>query len=410
MYWPRCSALWRFLEADEADPPLVGTGRTRHGRAFMLTPRGWAAALCGLTCATSAWLLSLPELAALGAAILVVVSCSLAWVWRPAGVQPDLHRRVTPISLMVGSVATVELSVHALRRSGTLLLTEHVDDGRRLHVWSPPLGAGQKSRGSFPLALPQRGVLRLGPLEVRRLDALGLASRRLDVGPSTSVNVWPQQVGAPRAGFTPGYGTATVSDTTVAAARWRPGGDEEFEGLRAYVAGDELRRVHWTASARGRGLMVRLSHPVGQSSPSLVVDDRSSSHSPESFELMLCCVASIIGPVGDERPPVRVRLLSSTPARSGVDALNVLAAAQLDQVPHAVTDWGSDTDIVITGATATVEGVSERVRILRVDPFGSPGAAVITDMAAIAHWPSLLVTVGQSHTSNPRAVVVRGTQ
>ncbi len=377
----------------------------------MLTPRGWAAALCGLTCAVSAWLLSLPELVASGAAILVVVLCSLVWVWRPAGAQPELHRRVTPVSLMAGGVATVELSIHAPRRTSTLLLTEHVDDGRRLHVWAPPLRAGQRSRGSFPLALAQRGVVRLGPLEVRRLDALGLASRRLAVGPSTSVNVWPRQVGAPRAGFAPGYGTATLSDTAVAAQRWRPGGDEEFDGLRAYVAGDELRRVHWTASARGRGLMVRLSHPVGQSRPSLVVDDRASSHTPESFELMLCCVASIIGPVGDERLPVRVRLLSATHAHSGVDALNSLAAAQRDQAAHAVTDWGSDTDIVVTGATASVEGVSERVRILRVDPLGvdplgPPGASVLTDMAAIAHWPSLLATA----VGTPRAVAVGGSQ
>ena len=249
-------------------------------------------------------------------------------------------------------------------------------------------------------------MVRLGPLEVRRLDALGLTSRRLAVGPSTSVNVWPHQVGAPRAGFAPGYGTATLSDTTVAAQRWRPGGDEEFDGLRQYVAGDELRRVHWTASARGRGLMVRLSHPVGQSSPSLVVDDRASSHTLESFELMLCCVASIIGPAGDERPPVRVRLLSATQTHSGADALNSLAAAQLDRAAHAVTEWGSDTDIIITGASANVEGVPERTRILRVDPQGAPGAAVLTDMAAIAHWPSLLTT----GVRTPRAVALGGTR
>ena len=370
----------------------------------MLTSRGAAAAVGGLVCTIAAWLLSLPELAAGGAAMLVVVLLSLLWVWRPVPGVPAMQRSISPQALYAGGVATVELSVRTPRRVGTLLLTEQVDDGRRLHVWAPPLRSGDGARGTFPLSLPDRGIVRLGPLEARLVDALGLASRRIAEGPSASIRVWPRHHHAPALHPTRRR-RAMGADDVVPVQRWQRRDDEEVDGLRPYTSGDELRRIHWTASARGRGLMVRTSAPVGQAGACLVVDDRGSSHTQESFELALTCAAAIVGPAGDPRPPVLLRLLSGPGPATGAEALDMLAAASLwDDEPGVELDWGDDTDLVITGPTghsidAGRQYGADPAMLLRVDPHrsaqsGDRPAPCLTQTGEIADWPALVVPAG----------------
>ena len=60
------------------------------------------------------------------------------------------------------------------------------------------------------------------------------------------------------------------------------------------MEGDELRLVHWTASARGRGLLVRTFDNDTDLAPTVLLDDRAEVHSGESFELALVTAASLV--------------------------------------------------------------------------------------------------------------------
>ena len=398
----------------------------------MLTARGGATVGAGLLAAAGAWILSLPELAAAGTGIIAVVLACLVWTWRPIGARPVVSRTVTPDALAAGGVATVEVTIRAPRRTGAVLITERVDDGRRLNVWAPPLrpdgprdgrgdgrarsGGEVVARGAFPLPMPRRGIVTLGPLEVRRLDPLGLTSRKIAIGPVTTVTVWPRQVPAPPTPLSrsPLSGGAIEPLSDASTPRWLHRGEEEPDGLRAYVPGDELRRVHWTASARGRGLMVRTTLPIGRPMPLVVLDDRTSSHLGDSFELALVAVASILGEPGDPRPTTRVRLLSGGRTVTGLDALHLLTAAELvdpqptsrrdsvaDQHEHA-GNWPEDSDLVVTGPVGDVREALDRRHgqpiVLRADPEAAQGARALALEEELAHWLDL----AQRPTRAPR--------
>jgi uncharacterized protein (DUF58 family) len=126
------------------------------------------------------------------------------------------------------------------------------------------LGPGAGERGSFDGAggatlvrryrSGRRGLHALGDLRVRVRGPLGLVERQGRFRGAQELSVEPALLG--------------LSETLRLAAseRWqdlgvrtlrRRGGLSEFESLREYVRGDEVRRIDWKASARRAKPMVR---------------------------------------------------------------------------------------------------------------------------------------------------------
>ena len=94
-----------------------------------------------------------------------------------------------------------------------------------------------------------RGWLVLGRVEVSSQFPLGMFRTWGYFKPSARCLVYPVAAGKlPLPGV-----TATAVDEAGSAG---PGVDD-FAGLRAYVAGDSLRSVHWKASARSEDLVVK---------------------------------------------------------------------------------------------------------------------------------------------------------
>ncbi len=97
----------------------------------------------------------------------------------------------------------------------------------------------------------RRGVFRLGPWDVEMGDPLGFFKVVQHHREVTTIMVYPRashlpDLDLPR-GRAPGRATSSlraIEDTTLVG------------GLRAYVPGDPLRRVHWKATARHDELMV----------------------------------------------------------------------------------------------------------------------------------------------------------
>jgi uncharacterized protein (DUF58 family) len=128
---------------------------------------------------------------------------------------------------------------------------------RQLRWRLGPLGPG--ARVTVPVALPaaRRGLWTLGSLRLWCCDAFGLVAAPVARSPEAEVVVVPR----------PAWRSVAASGSTVPAVPGHlPGGDaehavapggDEFAGLRPYVAGDRLTRLHWPVLARSGDLVVR---------------------------------------------------------------------------------------------------------------------------------------------------------
>jgi len=121
----------------------------------------------------------------------------------------------------------------------------------------------------YGLTPPRRGRFTFGRIAVRYLSRWGLAWAQADVGESTTVKVYPNMRRAREAEL-----KALGARSLVASHRkssWR-GEGREFESLRDYVRGDELRHVSWTATAR-RGKLVTRQYQIERDQTILIAID-----------------------------------------------------------------------------------------------------------------------------------------
>src|SRR5690606_11081626 len=114
-------------------------------------------------------------------------------------------------------------------------------------VWLPP--GGQVER-DHQVPTGRRRVLRVGPLRLRRYGVAWLAVRGEPAGGEVGVRVLPRvlPVRTLPPGIRRGHDTADE--------RFSHGGTD-LVGLREYLPGDDLRRLHWSSTARTGTLMVR---------------------------------------------------------------------------------------------------------------------------------------------------------
>ena len=90
--------------------------------------------------------------------------------------------------------------------------------------------------------------------------------------------------------------TGTRSAASDRARTGASGGDPDV-GIRHYRSGDDIRTIHWRASARHDELMVRLEEPVSHGEAVVMLDHRAVAHAGEgarsSLETAVTLAASI---------------------------------------------------------------------------------------------------------------------
>ena len=129
-------------------------------------------------------------------------------------------------------------------------------------------------------------------MAVSATDAFGLARRVVPSVADSEVLVRPRvyDIVAPVA---VGSRVAAESDLPSPNAMVSDLGDE-FLTLREYEVGDDLRRVHWKSTARTGDLMIRQNEARWRSRAAIVFDVHPDGHDPESFEVGVVAVASIV--------------------------------------------------------------------------------------------------------------------
>ena len=102
------------------------------------------------------------------------------------------------------------------------------------------------------VVLTRRGSYRVGPLRVRSGDPFGLFSTEMTIGQATNVVVFPEVVPLPGWRLPP----APIDGSTPMRRRYEAV-STLVAGVRPYVHGDAINRIHWLSSVRHNELHVK---------------------------------------------------------------------------------------------------------------------------------------------------------
>ena len=307
----------------------------------MLTRQGAIATVVSVALVVLGRLFAIFELflvGAGGAALVIgaVVSTSLTRL------RLDVSRDLRPPRIHAGEATTVTLVVAngGRRRTPVLQLRDAVGPGRTASVVLSPLSPAERITAAYTMPGEHRGVVGIGPLEVRVSDPFGLAALSVPAAPVVELRVWPlvERVMAPALTQGRDHDIGTRRDLS-------PSGDEFF-ALRPYADGDDLRRIHWRASAKRDDLVVRQDERPGQGRVAIVLDTRPGSYTDDTFERAVSAAASIA--VAAARQGHILRLVTtaghdsgsstSRPGKEHVEAmLDQLAVVQTREVGHLAT-------------------------------------------------------------------------
>lgn len=256
-----------------------------------LTRRGWSLVGAGLGLVVAGRLLGADELTTLGLAALLLIGACVVFT-RTRGLPLTLHRTVRPDRVPVGADARVDLEVHAAGPTPPVTFTDAFDGGRRAaRFLVPALDRGQHARAAYRVPTDRRGRFVVGPAVLGVADPFGLTLRTATVDGVADVIVRPRIVELRGGAVAPGHHRAATSMRSPVPV---PSPEhDEFLALREYAVGDDLRRIHWRSSARLGELMVREDESAWRPRTVVVLDNRASSHTPESYEAALSAVGSI---------------------------------------------------------------------------------------------------------------------
>jgi uncharacterized protein (DUF58 family) len=125
-------------------------------------------------------------------------------------------------------------------------------DGERAAKFT--VGARTTAEFFYFLTPPKRGRYKFGRTAARFLSRLGLVWCQVDLGAEQAVKVYPNMRRAREMEL---KALGAQSFLAIQRKSVRRGEGREFESMRDYVRGDELRHISWTATARRSKLITR---------------------------------------------------------------------------------------------------------------------------------------------------------
>jgi uncharacterized protein (DUF58 family) len=318
------------------------------------------------------------------------------------------RRTVTPSRVPRGGEADVLLEVtNADRRAGGLwLLTEPlpVELGTASTHVVERLPAGATAPLHYRVSGSRRGRHSLGPLRLQLVDPFGLVTRSVSGTDAGSLLVVPRVRLLPPGGLNGGATSNGDGSRRSIAVQ-----GEDDVSTRPYRHGDDLRKVHWRATARTGELVVRLEERPWRSSATLLLDTRIRAHliaragtpagaaDPEpadSLEWVVEAAASIGSALAGRGAALRVLTdageLTAAEPRRGLGAGELLDRLALLQ-PSRCVDLSTAADLVARvagdGPVVALLGAVEPGDVARLARVRSgPGAdlAVLVDVGGYA--------------------------
>ncbi len=135
------------------------------------------------------------------------------------------------------------------------------------------LPTGESRRLDTPLRPSRRGDLRADRVTIRTLGPLGLAGRQASLDVPGTLRVLPEFASRRHLPSR----LARLREMDGRAAVQIRGAGTEFDSLREYVIGDDVRSIDWRASARRSDVVVRTWRPERDRRVLIVVDTSRTS-------------------------------------------------------------------------------------------------------------------------------------
>lgn len=387
-----------------------------------LTTRGRSFLAGGIASAVLALLIGQPDIMRVA---VLLAALPLAAVWLAARTRYTLAclRRLQPGRVPSGRDSDVVIQLDNLSRlpTGLLLVEDQVPyllGPRPRFVLDRVEGRGQRFL-SYTVHSPVRGRFTVGPLAVRVTDAFGMCELPRSFASRDVLVVTPPVEELPSVALGGEWsGSGESRSRSVASA------GEDDVATRDYRHGDDLRRVHWRATARRGELMVRREEQPWQARATVLLDARDAGHLGEgpasSFEWAVSAAASVALHLLRRGYAVRFLTDTGTSLSSGVydahgtgsdfeglllDSLATVATSpgrDLSEAMRALRRGGGDGLVVAVTGTLTADMVAQLARarhgasaaiavLLDSRTWLDPGAEPSTTVATHA---SLLATAG----------------
>lgn len=356
-----------------------------------LTTRGAAFLASGIVLVLSGLALGQHDLSRIGTAL-----CALPLLAGLMGRRHDLlldvEREARPSRVTIDEPAVVRVVIAnpSMTRSPILLAEEHLDYslGDRPRFVVPSLPSQGETHVEYAVRAHARGAHRLGPLGVRVQDPFGLTLRHASVSSHDELLVLPRIVTLAE-GRALGRGLGAEGSVPHRVALH----GEDDQSIREYRDGDDLRRIHWPATARTGELMVRQEDRPAKRRAVVLLDTRSRAHGGSgpsgSLEWAVTMAASAVSHLLDSG--FAVHLLTPDPGQeSGVRedsdldvALETLARTTASDEPgigsmlHAASGATAQGGLVVAVVGALDDDSARALSSLRQP--GGPGFAFVLD-------------------------------
>jgi len=230
----------------------------RRTRSTKLTPRGILLSIICACLAAPGILLGSSELVAIALAVLAIIGVSFctAFFSRPVVLTSF---SISPQPAHVGDTLTIAPQLENFGPTWSLDFKPNPKLGTATRIGETDLNyaAVAKSRGNFEF----------GEILAHHEDILGFARTTVTWTIPQLITIYPRlfDLVVPHSGTGSGAGRGFFS---------APASSDDVT-LRTYVRGDEIRRIHWAATARQGELMVRSEESSAQNVLSIVLDNRA---------------------------------------------------------------------------------------------------------------------------------------
>lgn len=331
----------------------VLAGLTKRGRWFLLI---------GVTLTLSAVIAGTPDMLRAGVLLLALPAISLVMALR-SRIRLAASRSVEPRRTPVDTTATVRLWLQNMARvpSGVLLVEDQLPYslGNRPRFVLDRVWSRFRREVRYTVRADVRGRYKIGPLTLRVTDPFGLVELYRSFTETATLIVTPAIHPLPSVRLVGEWsGSGESRPRSIASA------GEEDVTIRQYRHGDDIRRVHWPATAHHGELMVRREEQPWQSRATLLLDTRVAGHSghgrDSSLEWAVTATASI--GVHLARRGYALRLIT--------DSGGAVSASW-----HSAEEGPVDAEAPLLDALAVVEA---------------------TKHASVGNWPDLLAGGGTS--------------
>lgn len=358
-----------------------------------LTARGRVFVALGIAFLTTGLGLGMRDLTRIGVLLLALPVLTML-INRRHPLTFEVARRPVPARVRIDQPASVELEVvNPSRIRSPVIAAEEILDyslGDRPRCIIPPLLRGEAFAMRYAVRGHVRGRHRLGPLTLSVSDPFGLTDRELSLAGTAEILVLPRVVPlVDRAGGAHGVGVDGTIPHMVALH------GEDDVSVRDYRDGDDLRRVHWPATARTGNLMVRQEDRPAMKRAVILLDSRESVHGPTtspSLEWAVTMAASAVAHT--ERAGYAVHLVSASPD-AGIgqvtdrrdtcfEALALITPGpdeDLAGVLHSAGSVVGPGGLIMAVVGACSEDDARAIASLR--PPGSSGSALVVDRSTL---------------------------